>query len=239
MPNYHKQSKAYNQIIDNIQDYMLSNSLFNRYPIHKSEKTTKPKTEKKLSNRITIREFDQLFWYFYIAKEGYDEYQLLQSNKFTIEKTIKIDNIGIMRKNNSLLKQQKLKISDYESTLLNSKKIDIPTLCGLSVYNKLNIFYIKNKTYHHFNFGDPNNTIIIYHEGKNYSCEIDPSLELIESIKNNYFYIENSNKPLKGISTYKIKDIIDICKKLDIKTHLDSGKMKNKKILYTEIQTYF
>ena len=156
MPNYNKQSKAYNQIIDNIQDYMLSNSLFNRYPIHKSEKTTKPKTEKKLSNRITIREFDQLFWYFYIAKEGYDEYQLLQSNKFTLEKTIKIDNIGIMRKNNSLLKQQKLKISDYESTLLNSKKTDspCPNITGIrtavqlkEIESSLMIFFVSKCTF--------------------------------------------------------------------------------------------
>ena len=241
MPNYsrnnRKHQKAYNQIIDNIQDYMLTTIMFNKYNVKEQEKVVEKKEKKKISNRVTIKEVDQLFWYFYIAIHGYDDYKLLD-NKFTLEKTIKINNIEKMRSNNSILKQQKLKITDYETTLLNSKKIDIPTLCGLSAYNELNIIFIKDKIYYHFNFGDPNNTIIIYSEGKNYSCEISPTKELIETIHNNYYYIENPNKPIKGISTYKINDLVNICQKLGIKIQLESGKSKSKKQLYTEIQTY-
>jgi len=241
MPNYsrnnRKHQKAYNQIIDNIQDYMLTTIMFNKYNVKEQEKVVEKKEKKTISNRVTIKEVDQLFWYFYIAIHGYDDYKLLD-NKFTLEKTIKIKNIEKMRSNNSILKQQKLKITDYETTLLNSKKIDIPTLCGLSAYNELNIIFIKDKIYYHFNFGDPNNTIIIYSEGKNYSCEINPTKELIETIHNNYYYIENPNKPIKGISTYKINDLVNICQKLGIKTQLESGKSKSKKQLYTEIQTY-
>lgn len=241
MPNYqraHKHLKAYNHIIDNIQDYMLTNIMFNKYSIKEQEKVIQKKQIKKISNRITIKEVDQLFWYFYIAINGYDEYKLLD-NKFTLEKTIKINNIEKMRSNNSILKQQKLKIADYENNLLNSKKIDIPTLCGLAAYNDLNIFYIKDKIYYHFNFGDIDNAIIIYHEGKNYSCEINPTKELIESIHNNNYYVENPNKPIKGISTYKVDDLICICNKLGIKTQLESGKSKSKKQLYMEIQIHF
>ena len=73
---------------------------------------------------------------------------------------------------------------------------------------------------------------------KNYSCEINPTKQLIETIHNNYYYIENPNKPIKGISTYKINEIFSICNKLGIKTHLESGKSKTKKQLYTEVQTY-
>jgi hypothetical protein len=242
MPNYqrnnHKHQKAYNQIIDNIQDYMLTSVLFNKFSIKEREKVIHKSEKKKISNRITIKETDQLFWYFYIALEGYDEYKLV-SNKFTLEKELKITNIEKMRSNNSILKQQKLKISEYETTLLNSKKIDIPTLCGLAAYNELNIIFIKNKVYYHFNFGNIDNTIIIYHEGKNYSCEINPTKELIETVHNNYYHVENPNKPIKGISTYKVNEIVEICNKLGIKTQLESGKSKSKKQLYTEIQTYF
>ncbi len=242
MPNYqrnnHKHQKAYNQIIDNIQDYMLTSVLFNKFSIKEREKVIHKSEKKKISNRITIKETDQLFWYFYIALEGYDEYKLV-SNKFTLEKELKITNIEKMRSNNSILKQQKLKISEYETTLLNSKKIDIPTLCGLAAYNELNIIFIKNKVYYHFNFGNIDNTIIIYHEGKNYSCEINPTKELIETVHNNYYHVENPNKPIKGISTYKVNEIVEICNKLGIKTQLESGKSKSKKQLYMEIQTYF
>ena len=242
MPNYqrnnHKHQKAYNQIIDNIQDYMLTSVLFNKFSIKEREKVIHKSEKKKISNRITIKETDQLFWYFYIALEGYDEYKLV-SNKFTLEKELKITNIEKMRSNNSILEQQKLKISEYETTLLNSKKIDIPTLCGLAAYNELNIIFIKNKVYYHFNFGNIDNTIIIYHEGKNYSCEINPTKELIETVHNNYYHVENPNKPIKGISTYKVNEIVEICNKLGIKTQLESGKSKSKKQLYMEIQTYF
>ena len=144
-----------------------------------------------------------------------------------------------MRLNNNILKQQKLKISDYETSLLNSKKIDISTLCGLAAYNELNIIFIKEKIYYHFNFGNIDDVIIIYQEGKNYSCEINPTKQFVETIHNNYYYVENTNKPIKGISTYKIDELIDICKKLGIKIQLESGKKKSKKQLYTEIQTYF
>ena len=111
-------------------------------------------------------------------------------------------------------------------------------MCGLSAYNQLNIIVIKNKTYYHFNFGDIDNAIIIYQEGNNYSCEVNPTKQLIETIHNNYYYVENPNKPIKGISTYKLNEIVSICNKLDIKTKLESGKSKNKKQLYTEILTY-
>ena len=240
MPNHqrnNKHLKAYNHIIDNIQDYMLTTVMFNKFNIKEPEKVIKKIQKKHTSNRITIKEIDQLFWYFYIALHGYDEYKLLD-NKFTLEKNIKISNIEKMRSNNSILKQQKLKISDYETTLLNSRRIDIATLCGLAAYNELNIFYIKDKIYYHFNFGDPNNAIIIYNDGKTYSCELNPNQQLIESITKNYYHIENPNKPIRGISTYKIDDIINICNKLDIKTQLESGKSKSKKQMYTEIQTY-
>tara|TARA_B100001173_G_scaffold285644_1_gene272752 strand:- start:2 stop:724 length:723 start_codon:yes stop_codon:yes gene_type:complete len=239
MPNQrnHKHLKAYNHIIDNIQDYMLTTIMFNKFSIKEQEKVIEKKKKTNVSNRITIKEIDQLFWYFYIALHGYDEYKLID-NKFTLEKSLKINNIQSMRANNSILKQQKLRISEYETTLLNSKKIDIPTLCGLSAYNQLNIIVIKNKTYYHFNFGDIDNAIIIYQEGNNYSCEVNPTKQLIETIHNNYYYVENPNKPIKGISTYKLNEIVSICNKLDIKTKLESGKSKNKKQLYTEILTY-
>ena len=94
MPNrhrnhrYNKHLKAYNHIIDNIQDYMLTTTMFNKYSIKEQERVVEKKEKKKISNRITIKEVDQLFWYFYIALHGYDEYKLLD-NKFSLEKTTK------------------------------------------------------------------------------------------------------------------------------------------------------
>ena len=63
--NNHKHQKAYNHIIDSIQDYMLTTVMFNKYNIDEKEKVIEKREKKRTSNRITIKEIDQLFWYFY------------------------------------------------------------------------------------------------------------------------------------------------------------------------------
>jgi len=241
MSSYRSKShKSYNHVVNNLRDYMMTPMLYNKYNVVQDTRNNKsePKTvpDKSKSHLITIKEADQLFWYFFIAKYGYDEYKFLDTQKFKKEKDIKISNIEIMKKNNAILKQNKIKISDYETDLLNSRKISISTLRGLTAYNELNIIYVKNKSYYYFNFSDTEPTIIIYNNGKSYSCDISPTKESIEMVKYKYYYIENPDKPIKGISTYKVNELIDICKKLDIPTQLESGKTKGKKQLYDELK---
>lgn len=110
---------------------------------------------------------------------------------------------------------------------------------GLSIYNNLNIYYIENKIFNFFNYNDNNESIIIYKDNKNYSCNINPSSEIVNNIKNNYYYVENINKPINAISNYKLAELVDIAKKLGIKEKLDSGKVKNKNMLYEEIKLKF
>lgn len=240
MSNYSrsKTNKSYNHVVNNLRDYMMTSRLYNKFLVQQKSSETKQKSvvEKKEGRLITLKETDQLFWYFFIAKYGYDEYQFLDSHKFRKEKELKISNIEIMKKNNSLLKQNKIKISDYETDLLNSRKISVSTLQGLAAYNELNIIYVRNKSYYFFNFNDTDIPIIIYDNGKSYSCDISPSQESVEMVKFKYYHIENPDKPIKGISTYKVNELIEICKKLDIPTQLESGKSKGKKQLYDELK---
>ena len=229
---------SYTHIINNLQNYMMSAKLYNRYNTKEKPPIKKQIINKKInSQHIFIKDSDQLFWYFFIAKYGYDEYQYLD-HKFVKEKQLKIHNIELMKKNNSILKQHKIKLCDYETNLLNSKNISLTTLKGLCAYNQVNLIYINNKTYYDFNFNDTQIPIIIHKSGKTYTCEINSTLANIETIKQTYYYIDNPNKPIKGISTYKIENLRDICKKLDICINLESGTRKNKKVLYEEIKAY-
>ena len=233
--------KSYN-IVNDLRDYMMTNIVYNKFFIEANLTNTDTQiienTNKNKSTLITLKETDQLFWYFFIAKYGYDEYIFMDSQKFRREKQIKISNIEIMKKNNSLLKQNKIKLTDYETDLLNSNKISVTTLKGLAAYNELNILYVKNKSYYFFNFNDTTIPIIIYNNGKSYSCDTSPSSETIETIKLKYYYIENPDKPVKGIATYKVAELITICEKLHISTKLETGKTKSKKQLYDEIKVY-
>ena len=236
----HHTHKSYNHVINQLQDYMMTGKLYLKYnntSKKESKSSNKSNKSNKSMNLITIKDQDQLFWYYYIAMNSYDDYKYLD-HKFTKEKELKIQNIETMKNNNSILKQNKIKISDYETDLLNSKQISLSTLRGLCAYNEVNIIYIKDKIYYDFRFNDTQVPIIIYKQGKTYSCNISPSLETIEMIKQKYYYIDNPSKPINGISSYKIKELSEICKKLDINTRLESGKPKNKKILYEEIKAY-
>ena len=69
------------------------------------------------------------------------------------------------------------------------------------------------------------------------------SLVSLDNILDNYYKIDNIGKAINSISAYKLEDILEICKKLDIgitKTG-ENGVIKNKlkKDLYTEIVQYF
>ena len=262
----HKPSSSYNHVIDNLQDYILSTRLYTKFDITNKTRSSNSNTSnnkkhtggnsnnkrhiggndnnkhvggnaKKEDKEMTIKEQDQLFWYFYIAKYGRDEYKYLD-HKFIKEKDLKIKNIETMKQNTTILKQNKIKISEYETDLLNSKKISISTLQGLCAYNEVNIIYIKKKTYYFFNFNDSDNPIIIKNNGKTHSCITNPTSDEINNIKHNYYRIDNPSKPIKAASNYKLDEIIDICNKLDISVQLPSGKKKNKGVLYQEIKAY-
>ena len=253
----HKPSSSYNHVVDNLQDYILSTRLYTKFDITNKTKSGNSYNSynkkhvsindnnkkhvsgnaKKEDKEMTIKEQDQLFWYFYIAKYGRDEYKYLD-HKFIKEKDLKIKNIETMKRNTSILKQNKIKISEYETDLLNSKKISISTLQGLCAYNEVNIIYVKKKTYYFFNFNDSDNPIIIKNNGKTHSCITNPTSDEIGNITHNYYRIDNPSKPIKAVSNYKLDEIIDICNKLDISVQLPSGKKKNKGVLYQEIKAY-
>jgi len=73
------------------------------------------------------------------------------------------------------------------------------------------------------------------------------TLEL-SNIKEKYYKIQNLLKPLKGMSSYKVDELIEFCKKMEItimttkmnkKTCLESTKTKSKKELYEDLIKYF
>ena len=54
--------------------------------------------------------------------------------------------------------------------------------------------------------------------------------EIIDQVLNDYYIIDNINKPFNAISYYKLNDLINIAKKLNLDT-----QNKKKVDLYTEI----
>lgn len=195
-------------------------------------KTNHVLKEKKIIKKFVPRKNDTLFWIFYIMMNGFAEYELIGTNDFEIEQTEKYKYIDFLRKDEckQLLKQHKItKIKeDIENELGHTSRINHKTFFALCICHKLNILFIYRKRCFQIHCGKPEDTIHIIHQydppienphGRfKYAYEIDPAKEDVEKYKSNeYFNWENIDKPLRCISYYKVKDLLDICILLKIK----------------------
>ena len=85
---------------------------------------------------------------------------------------------------------------------------------------------------------DINKCINIIEEKDNLINILEISTDILKNILEKYYHIENINKPINAITFYKMSELIDICKKLNIET-VNNNKPKLKKDLYNEITTFF
>jgi hypothetical protein len=177
---------------------------------------------------------DKLFWIFYILLYGFDKYNLNSNYEFKTEKQFKIEIIDKLRENKTHIKLLKYKLLDLENDLVHEKTISLKmfhVLCFL--FNK-SVLYVNDKIYYDFNYGD--NYSLIYYLDNNPKLFInnDNNLDLINNIKKTHILI-NPAKPIKGITSYKIKELQDMAIRLDIDINNNLNKKKTKLIIYDEI----
>ena len=181
---------------------------------------------KSVESLFVPKYIDSLFWCFYILKNDFEKYNFIKS-PFSTEKEIKISFIELMRENKTLLKQMKMRRSIFENNLLNDEKITVETFLVFCVFYKINIIVKDNIKYLEIIHDDGPVNIIetsMNKYGINYTSKF---------CKDKYWKIQgyNFNNPIRPISNYKLKDLRDICKILDI----DITK-KKKKDLYEQIK---
>ena len=237
-------------IINSLQDYILNETnikkslefKINNIPKENSTKIREINNSMKNKNNIFIpREKDSLFWCFYIMKNGYDNYEMIDHKNFIIEKKIKIEYIEKIRKEKQIVKTYKFTtLTNLENNLANDDKLDINTFLTLCVIENINILFIKNKTYYELLMNDTNKLHIIHFlSNVKYGHEIDSNDTGI-NLKNTLYKLDNINKPINAISSYKVQELIDICIKLGIEyLNKETNKSKNKKDLYELIIQYF
>ncbi len=197
-------------------------------------------------NIFIPNEHDSLFWCYYIISNGEASYETLHIKNSLIAKQIKIKLISTIRENKPTLKIYKFDtLANIESNLANDDFINVKTILALCAINNINVIYKKNKSYFELLMND-DKPIYIIHEldnkskySKKYGFEIGNDFSL-QDIRNKLYKLENIDKPIKGLSSYKVKDLLDICEKLAIETiHKDTGKTKNKNELYESIIQFF
>ena len=267
--NYSKvnsKEENYNHVLNNLQDYMLTeeniiksmdqniysnnNNNINKN-INSNPVTNKPSNNdihKKVNNdKVTKKEKmlipnrdDSLFWCFYVIKNGYDKYEILDIN-IVVEKKLKIEYIEKLRKEKALLKTFKIaSLTHIENQLANEKSIDIKTFFSLCAIEKINIFYVHKRFYYE-NIMDPNNDIHIINKINKYKYGYEGiSTEKREEYVSTLLQVTCIDKPIKSMSFYKLNELETMCQKLALETiNIDNNKTMSKKELYEKLVLYF
>jgi len=244
------------EILHNFEPYILNDTNMQSYLKYKFfdlfESKSKAKKEiKKIITKIPSlsipREQDSLFWCYYIIKNGDVKYEMLQNRNILITKQLKIDLVSKIRENKPIIKTYKFDtITNLESNLANDNNISIKTFMTLCAIDNINIIFISKKTYFKLLTNDSGITYIIREidnsqlkYNKQYGYEIATE-ELLNEIHSNLYEVDSLDKPIKGISAYKVSDLLNIANKLAIEViNKENGKNKTKNELYESIIQYF
>jgi len=181
---------------------------------------------------------DSLFWCFYILKYGFSKYEMEVGNQhFLIEKQEKFKYIDELRKpiNKDLLKIHKIKpLSLLEDDLANQDKISIKTFFALCVIENINVILIdKRKIYEVLTTDDPK-IHVIHRNSITYEhyIELDIPVDKINMYKETYYNMSNFDTSLKAMSSYKVEELLELCKKLEINIDIKEKKKMSKKDIY-------
>lgn len=181
---------------------------------------------------------DSLFWCFYILKYGFSKYEMEVGNQhFSIEKQEKFKYIDELRKqtNKDLLKIHKIKpFSLLEDDLANQERISIKTFFSLCIIENMNIILIdKRKIYEILTTDDPK-IHVIHRNSVSYEhyIELDVPTDKINMYKDNYYKMTNFDTSLKAMTSYKVEELLELCKKLEINTDIKEKKKMSKKDIY-------
>ena len=188
------------------------------------------------------KEQDSLFWCYYIISSGESNYEMINVKNSLVAKQFKINYINKIRTNKQLVKTYKFDtITNIESNLAHDNNINIKTVMTLCVIDKINLIFVSKNTYYELLMNDSEEIYIIRELGnysRKYGFEIGNS-NLLEEIRTTLYKIEILDIPIKSLSSYKVKDLTDICNKLAIEIKNIIGKNKTKNELYESLIQYF
>lgn len=251
-------------VVEELQDYMFTNKnligfnkdnfnldVINKRVTYANDK--KNTNDKKNANDINVNDkkntineniykphrTDSLFWCFYILKYGYSKYEMEIGNQhFIIEKTEKFKYIENLRKKKDILKINKIRpLSDLEDDLAHNPRISIKTFFALCIIEKLNILLVdKRKIYESIN-NDDSEIHVIHRNSVSFEhyIELNVTPTKLNDFRETFYKVTGFDNSLKSMSAYKVDELLELCKKLDINVHpnnSDGKKKMGKKDIY-------
>jgi len=223
--NYSFSNKNISDIMENIP--ILQNNKEKKKSTIQQQKIKKPKYEEF----FFPKEKDNLFWCWYVFKNGLSEYELLPHKYFIIEKTRKINFVETLRKT-TFGKKFKIKKKEIELNLANDQTLNLKSLEAILMIEKFNFIFMNDKIYYENIEHPQNNTCIIWFNEKTQTFGLLLEHDKLYQYKEPRFIVDNYLKPVKSISAYKANELKEICKKVGIEIMKTPTKCKTKKDLY-------
>ena len=233
------QQLSSNTFLSNIENNMFSIKNISKIPEYNitntRNKTLNPVKKNIINYQNNIfypKQRDQLFWNFFVILNGNDTYETV-NNYFTMEKETKYKWIEDFRKNKELFKPIKVSRNSIEDELANKPKISLHCIKALCHMYDINVFYIDNKKYYEMITNESKPVYVIDKVNHKYGLKKNVDAETLDYYRKHYWQLENLDKPLKAISSYKVSDLTSICKKINI----NCENMTKQKI-YQEIMRF-
>jgi hypothetical protein len=205
------------------------------------ENNTKNKKYEK-QNMYKPKQKDSLFWCFYILKNGFSNYEMEINNQyFVVEKNEKFKYIDLLRKNKDILKLHKIKpLTQLEDDLANKDRISPKTFFALCALENINVLLVDKRKVYELLCVDidslhPINVVHRNNEKHEHSIELDATKEIIDKYRETYYKLNSFDSTLKSMSSYKLEELIDLCKKLNINIEKNNNDSSKKKITKKDI----
>lgn len=209
------------RVVNDLKQHMLTVNQYKRYISIIIKQDISYQKINTVQDHYLVKEDDSLFWAFYIVTFGMDKYIMNKGKNYNIQQDIKISSIESIKHNKDILKNHGIKKTELEENLLYGKEITYCSFLYLCMLFKQNIVIIDNRVYYEC-IGNTSDDKITMFKKSNHHYAIYNKLEKDYSI--HYYKINKISKPILAISSYKLNELQDICKKL--KLELD-GKKKD------------
>ena len=217
-----------------------------------------------LPNLYYPQKKNSLFWCVFISCYGYNEYHLIGNRFSNKELEVKQDIIRYFTENPKYLKNSNHKVTngliqEISSELMINTKSSLLECIAFSIFFKKHLFIVKNNTYLLFTFGNmqgseitaDNIVIINFNSEKTgtklskfsknqdeYAIELEPTMEKIGIIREEKVLLEHHEKPLKGMSTYKVYELEEMARKLQMVSTVSLNKTELYKAVWDTMMWY-
>lgn len=206
--------------VNELKNHMLTSENFKRYISDIIKQDISYQKLDQSPEYYVVKEEDSLFWSFFIVTFGMEKYIMNKGKNYDVQQKIKISAIESMKDNKTILKQYKLSKSEIEQNLLYDTQISYASFMYLSLLHKQNIVIIDGRVYYEC-IGNPDDSSLTMFKKNNHHYVIYSIVEKDYALQ--YYKITNMSKRILSISSYKLVDLQNMCKKL--KLEVDGKKM--------------